>query len=52
MDLNSELGQLIDALSAARASGNPMLMEVAGNWINQFMAKVEITERQEDGGEG
>ena len=29
-----------------------MLIEAAVSWLNQFMAKVDITERQADGGEG
>lgn len=53
-DLRAQLGELVDAFAAARASGNRTLIENSASWLNQFLDQVQITKKEEDvdNGEG
>jgi hypothetical protein len=42
--MKQQLAELIEAYAAARASGNRMLLEYAAGLLNDFMAKVDVTE--------
>jgi hypothetical protein len=42
--MKQQLAELIEAYAAARASGSRLLLEYAVTQLNEFMAKIEITE--------
>jgi hypothetical protein len=42
--MKQQLAELIEAYASARASGSRLLLEFAVTQLNDFMAKVEITE--------
>ena len=42
--MKPQLAELIEAYAAARASGSRLLLEYAVTQINDFMAKIEVTE--------
>jgi hypothetical protein len=42
--MKQQLAELIEAYTAARASGSRLLLEFAVTQLNDFMAKIEITE--------
>jgi hypothetical protein len=42
--MKEELVQLITTYVAARCSSDPALIDFAGTRLNQFLAKVELTE--------
>jgi hypothetical protein len=42
--MKPQLAELIEAYAAARASGSRLLLEFAVTQINDFMAKIEVTE--------
>jgi hypothetical protein len=42
--MKNQLAELIEAYAAARASGSRLLLEFAVTQLNEFMAKVEVTE--------
>jgi hypothetical protein len=42
--MKPQLAELIEAYAAARASGSRLLLEFAVTQLNDFMAKIEITE--------
>jgi hypothetical protein len=42
--MKTQLAELIEAYAAARASGSRLLLEFAVTQLNDFIAKVEITE--------
>jgi hypothetical protein len=45
--MKPQLAELIEAYAAARASGNRMLLEFAAGQLNDFMARVDVTEIKE-----
>jgi len=44
--MKTQLAELIEAYAAARASGSRLLLEFAVTQLNEFMAKVDVTEIQ------
>jgi hypothetical protein len=44
--MKPQLAELIEAYAAARASGSRLLLEFAVTQLNEFMAKVDVTEIQ------
>jgi hypothetical protein len=44
--MKPQLADLIEAYAAARASGSRLLLEFAVTQLNDFMAKVDVTEIQ------
>jgi hypothetical protein len=42
--MKQQLAELIEAYAAARASGSRLLLEYAVTQLNDFMAKVDVTE--------
>jgi hypothetical protein len=46
--MKQQLADLIEAYAAARASGSRLLLEYAVTQLNEFMAKVEVTEIKKD----
>jgi hypothetical protein len=44
--MKPQLADLIEAYAAARASGSRLLLEFAVGQINDFMARVDVTEIQ------
>ena len=42
--MKPQLAELIEAYAAARASGSRLLLEYAAMQLNDFMAKVDVTE--------
>jgi hypothetical protein len=44
--MKPQLAELIEAYAAARASGSRLLLEFAVGQLNEFMAKVDVTEIQ------
>jgi hypothetical protein len=42
--MKPQLADLIEAYAAARASGSRLLLEYAVTQLNEFMARVEVTE--------
>jgi hypothetical protein len=45
--MKPQLAELIEAYAAARASGNRTLLEYAVGQLNDFMARVDVTEIQQ-----
>ena len=45
--MKPQLAELIEAYAAARASGSRLLLEFAVTQLNDFMAKVDVTEIKE-----
>jgi hypothetical protein len=44
--MKTQLAELIEAYAAARASGSRLLLECAVTQLNEFMARVDVTEIQ------
>jgi hypothetical protein len=44
--MKTQLAELIEAYAAARASGSRLLLEFAVAQLNEFMARVDVTEIQ------
>jgi hypothetical protein len=42
--MKPQLAELIEAYAAARASNSRLLLEYAAGLLNDFMAKVDVTE--------
>jgi hypothetical protein len=45
--MKPQLAELIEAYAAARVSGNRTLLEYAVTQLNDFMARVDVTEIQQ-----
>jgi hypothetical protein len=46
--MKPQLAELIEADAAARASGSRLLLEFAVTQLNDFMAKVDVTEIKQE----